>query len=190
MRSPLEFFILRFHPQTLQCEGLRSDSGICIFNELPKLSSWAPGLGNPGAIAFFYRCVESCAFLLNHRTRPQLLQVAEGPFLRWPWPSSFNSFSTFHCNIRKQFTVPLGLCCLFTLERWRFLERLNILLFLDVEPTPLPQFCFLPHNSIIHVLLNIHTQFPMSMSYSINKYKLLTHKYLLDWTKTVSSEYK
>ena len=79
VRSPLEFFILRFHPQTLQCEGLRSDSGICIFNELPKWSFWAPGFGNPGAIAFLYRCAESCALLLNHRTRPQLLQVAEGP---------------------------------------------------------------------------------------------------------------
>lgn len=165
VRSPLEFFTLGLHPQTLQCEGLRSDPGICIFNKLPKWSSWAPGFGNPRAVAFLYRCVESRALLLNHRARPQLLQVTEGPSLPWPWPSSFNSFSTFHCSIRKQFTVPLGLCCLVTLERWLFLGRLNILLFLDIGPTPLSQFFFLPHNLIIHPLLNRHTLFPICMSY-------------------------
>ena len=99
MRSPLEFFTLGLHPQTLQCEGLRSDPGICIFSKLPRWSSWALGFGNPCTVAFLYHCVESCAFLLNHKTRPQLLQVTEGPSLPWPWPSSFNSF---HFSLQHQ----------------------------------------------------------------------------------------
>lgn len=192
-RSPLEFFILGLHPQALQGEGLRSDPGICIFNKLPKWSSWVPGFGSPCAVAFLCCCVESCAFLLNllkqgHSFFKWLrallcLEPDLVPLTLFPFFIATSESNSLSCLDSAALSLWNGG---FSWDGW------ISSFFLILEPLHcLSSFFFLTIWLYICYWIYIHCFLCVCLTEpSINKCELLTHKYLLDWAKIVSSEYK